>query len=70
MSMVWVLKPNFLASCFVCFMSVGLYVSCSGSVSASTLLPPMASDVMAAVVELSIPPDKPSTIPLALVFLT
>jgi len=68
--MVWRLKRNFLASCFVCLMSVGLYVSLSGSDSASTLFGPMARVVRAAVVELSIPPERPSTIPFALLFST
>jgi len=51
-------------------MSVSLYVYSSGMLSAVTLLPPRANAASADAVELSIPPDKPITIPLALVFST
>jgi len=63
-------KPNFFATNFASLISLELYVSFSGSMSPVTLSPPIERLEIAAVVLLSIPPDKPRTMPSAPAFST
>lgn len=70
MSIVVVLILNLEATSFACSISVAVRVSFSGNRSPKTLSPPIALADNAAPVELSMPPDIPSTIPFALVFAT
>src|SRR4030042_2531 len=70
MSQLCIFKPNFSATSFASAMSLGLYVSFSGSINPSTRFPPIARLESAAVVLLSTPPDKPRTMPSAPEFST